>query len=113
MADNEKKFTFRLPEALHNTLVQHASREETTVSDVVRNIVIEHLRVENIVLKLDEFDIPRRFRELYAQARIANHSIDALARTMLGDKYHAWRTAVNQSIEQEVAKRKSEMEKTR
>ena len=53
------------------------------------------------------------FRQLYAQARIANHGLDAFARATLGEKYPAWRAAVNQSIEQEVAKRKSEMEKTR
>ena len=108
MADHEKKFTFRLPEAVHNSLLQQALENGTTVSDLVRNIVVEHLRVENILSELDELDISRRFRELYAQARIANHSLDAIARAMLADKYDAWRSAVNQSLEQEVARKKSE-----
>jgi predicted transcriptional regulator len=114
--NNGKILTVRLSEALHKNLEQRAETEGGTISDIARTIITEHVRVEDVashLSKLEELDIGRRFRELYAQARIANHSLDALARTMLGDKYHAWRTAVNQSIEQEVAKRKSEMEKTR
>ena len=108
MADHEKIFTFRLPEAVHNNLLKQALENGTTASDLMRSIIVEHLRVENILSKLDELDISRRFRELYAQARIANHALDALARATLGDKYDAWRTTVNQSLDQEVARKKSE-----
>ncbi len=113
---NRKILTVRLPEALHNDLSQRALTEGGTISDVVRNIISQHVRAEDLIghlSKLEELDIGRRFRALYAQARIANHSLDALARTMLGEKYHDWRTAVNQSLEQEVAERKNEEPNTR
>ncbi len=111
MVDNEKKFTFRLPEAVFNSLQQQASENKTTISQIVRDIISEHLQVETIALKLEEIDISRRFRELYAQARITNHALDVLAGYLLAEKYKAWKSDVNQHIDQEVGRRKSEQDK--
>ena len=114
--NNGKILTVRLTEALHNDLLHRAETEGGTVSDIARRIITDHVGVEDIAehfSKLEELDIGRRFRELYAQARMANHGLDALARATLGDKYPAWRKAVNQNLEEEAAKRKIEQENRR
>lgn len=106
--NNGKILTFRLPTALHRRLVEQAATEGTTISDIARNIILEHKQIEGITAKIDELEIGRRFRELYAQARIANHGIDALARLTLGDNnYEQWRSAISQGLEQETAKARS------
>jgi hypothetical protein len=107
MADKEVKFSFRLPESLYYKLHQQATTDGTTVSDVVRTIIVESKRIESVSSKIDELEISRRFRELYTQARLANIGIDAIAQVAFGDKYNIWRTGVDRNFEQEKAKKKS------
>jgi len=107
-----KMVGFRVPTALYEKLVGLAQSEGTTISDVARSIVEKHVQVSAVLTALDGLDIARRFRELYAQARIANHGLDALARAMLGDKYDDWLTDVKRGLKRETESKKKNEEAT-
>jgi hypothetical protein len=45
---------FRVSENLHKSLLQLAEAEGSTISDVARNIITEHLRIDDVLHMLQE-----------------------------------------------------------
>ncbi len=49
-----KIIAFRVADTLHKNLLQMAETEGCTISDVARNIITEHIRVEDLLRALQE-----------------------------------------------------------
>ena len=49
-----KVIAFRVTGTLHKSLLQMAETEGCTISDVARNIITEHIRVEDLLQALQE-----------------------------------------------------------
>ncbi len=109
MAIKGKIITFRLPDSLHSRLQEQAAVDGTTISDVARSIVEQHVQISAVLTRIDDLDIGRRFREIYGQTRCAIIGLDALARASLGNGYDAWLAEVQERMSMEVKKKKEEV----
>lgn len=105
----EMILTVRVPGRLSDKLRERARTDGTTVSELARRTLEEHLNVAAISDQIDGLDIPRRFRELYAQARCSIMGMDALARQILpAEKYNAWVDQVRERLAEEANKKEKE-----
>jgi predicted DNA-binding protein len=52
--DKGKIIAFRLSNTLHRDLIRMAETQGCTISDVARNIITEHIRVEDLLHALQE-----------------------------------------------------------
>ena len=94
--------TLRVSAAVHRHLLDRAADKGTTISEVARGIIEQQLASDSVMALLTDLEIARRFRELYAQTRLSNYCLDALARNIMDDKkYDSWQTHVRQQMDQE------------
>ena len=110
-----KTISIRLDDKAIEILRDQAAENGQTISEIIRSIIMKEqdregsesrftaleTSLNNLANIFQEMDGLRRFRELYAQAKMSNISNDALARILLGEQKHAeWRLLVDKAMKE-------------
>jgi hypothetical protein len=115
-----KTISIRLDNKSIESIRDKAAEHGQTLSEAVRSIILHaneqqglDARLSALEMKLDslsrefhELDSLRRFREVFAQIKRCNISVEEFARLMAGEpKYLHWKNQVDRAMQQAAATR--------